>query len=179
MPEADVWRREERSYTREQSKKSPQGNAAALMGLGPRSYDGHMTHPCPFCSLSSLDVVASSTHSLAIRDAYPVSQGHTLVVPRVHVLSLVHLPGPAQSDLLRLAFKVRQDLQAELAPHGFTIGLNDGEAAGQTVPHAHIHVIPRWMGDVPDPRGGIRWVLPEKADYWVDQRKAEDDLSET
>ncbi|MEX2526269.1 MAG: HIT family protein [Gemmatimonadota bacterium] len=138
-----------------------------------------MTQPCPFCSLSLDNVVASSTHSLAIRDAYPVSEGHSLVVPKVHVLSLVHLPGTAQSDLLRLAFKVRQDLQAELSPDGFTIGMNDGEAAGQTVPHAHIHVIPRWVGDVPDPRGGIRWVLPEKAAYWVDQRKAQGDSPES
>lgn len=149
-----------------------------MLGSGLRPYDGNMNHPCPFCSLSSEDVVASSTHSLAIRDAYPVSQGHTLVVPKVHVVSLVHLPGPAQADLLRLAFKIRQDLQAELSPDGFTIGMNDGGAAGQTVAHAHIHVIPRWMGDVPDPRGGIRWVLPEKAAYWVEQRKAKGDDSD-
>ena len=61
---------------------------------------------------------------------------------------------------------VRERLAKEFSPAGFTVGVNDGEAAGQTVAHAHIHVIPRYEGDYPDPRGGIRWVLPEKAAYW-------------
>ncbi len=51
-------------------------------------------------------------------------------------------------------------------PDGFNIGINDGEAAGQTVPHLHLHLIPRFTGDVPEPRGGIRWIFPDKADYW-------------
>ena len=54
------------------------------------------------------------------------------------------------------------------APHGYNIGINDGAAAGQTIDHLHLHVIPRYEGDVPDPRGGIRWVIPEKARYWED-----------
>ena len=68
-----------------------------------------------------------------------------------------------------LAGRVRDLLRAELDPDGFNIGLNEGSAAGQTVPHAHIHVIPRREGDVLDPRGGVRWVLPEKAPYWEDR----------
>jgi diadenosine tetraphosphate (Ap4A) HIT family hydrolase len=66
---------------------------------------------------------------------------------------------------------VRSELHDRLSPDGFTIGMNLGEAAGQTVPHAHVHVIPRFVGDVPDPRGGIRWVIPGRAAYWrSDQR---------
>jgi diadenosine tetraphosphate (Ap4A) HIT family hydrolase len=55
---------------------------------------------------------------------------------------------------------------SEFDPDGFNVGLNDGAAAGQTIPHVHVHIIPRWEGDVEDPRGGIRWVIPEKARYW-------------
>ena len=65
-----------------------------------------------------------------------------------------------------LVSQVRARLVEDLQPDAFTIGVNDGVAAGQTVPHAHVHVIPRWGGDVPDPRGGVRWVIPGKADYW-------------
>ena len=67
-----------------------------------------------------------------------------------------------------LVSDVRQHLAEQLNPNGFNIGVNDGVAAGQTVMHAHIHVIPRWKSDVPDPRGGVRWVIPEKARYWGD-----------
>ena len=65
-----------------------------------------------------------------------------------------------------LVASVREQLQQEFKPDAFNIGVNDGTAAGQTVLHAHVHVIPRYAGDVPDPRGGVRWIIPEKADYW-------------
>ena len=65
---------------------------------------------------------------------------------------------------------VRGRLMAELRPDGFNVGVNDGPAAGQTVPHAHVHIIPRRAGDVPDPRGGVRWVVPAKAQYWVEEQ---------
>ena len=69
-------------------------------------------------------------------------------------------------DVWRLVSHVRKELESEFHPDGFNIGVNDGEAAGQTLPHVHVHVIPRFSGDVPDPRGGIRWVVPDKAPYW-------------
>lgn len=69
----------------------------------------------------------------------------------------------------KLVAEVRSRLTDDLQPDGFNIGLNDGEAAGQTVMHAHIHVIPRWKGDVPDPRGGVRWIIPDKARYWGEE----------
>ena len=69
----------------------------------------------------------------------------------------------------RLVSEVRADLERRFAPDGFNVGLNAGAAAGQTVDHAHVHVIPRFVGDVPDPRGGVRWVLPGAAAYWRDE----------
>lgn len=101
-----------------------------------------------------------------MRDGFPLSEGHSLVIPRLHEASLYALPDAHQAEVWRLAAQVRDQLAKELAPDGFTIGVNDGAAAGQTVAHAHVHVIPRWKGDVEDPRGGVRWVLPEKASYW-------------
>ncbi len=95
-----------------------------------------------------------------------MSEGHTLVVPLRVVRSLYDLPEAEQADAWALVRQVRAILAERHRPAGFNIGLNDGEAAGQTIAHAHIHVIPRYLGDVPDPRGGIRWVLPRKAGYW-------------
>ncbi len=122
--------------------------------------------PCPFCAVSPDRITLENEHALAFRDGYPVAEGHTLVVPRQHVASVFDLGRAEQAALWRLVSKARQQLQAELNPDAFTIGVNDGVAAGQTVPHAHIHLIPRWTGDVPDPRGGVRWVIPGKAAYW-------------
>lgn len=114
-------------------------------------------------------MVATSRHGIALRDAFPVTEGHTLVIPRAHVGSVFDLGPEEQADLWALVARVRADLTREGAA-AFTIGVNDGRAAGQTMSHAHIHVIPRRPGDHPDPRGGIRWVIPERADYWSSPR---------
>jgi diadenosine tetraphosphate (Ap4A) HIT family hydrolase len=100
------------------------------------------------------------------RDGFAVSLGHTLIIPKRHVESLYELTDAEQSHLWTLTALVRKQLADDLNPDGFNIGINDGFAAGQTVKHAHIHVIPRWKGDVEDPRGGIRRVIPQKARYW-------------
>lgn len=102
-----------------------------------------------------------------IDDGYPVSPGHGLLIPRRHVQSFFDLSGEEQSDLLGLLGRARAALQAQHQPDGFNIGINDGSAAGQTVMHLHVHLIPRYAGDRPDPRGGVRWIFPEKADYWT------------
>ncbi len=92
-----------------------------------------------------------------------------LVISKNHYESLFDAPAEEGAAVWDLAREARLRLARELSPDGFTLGINDGAAAGQTVMHAHIHLIPRWWGDVTDPRGGIRWVIPEKARYWVDR----------
>jgi len=101
------------------------------------------------------------------RDAFPVSPGHTLVIPRRHVGSFFLLEPDERFALLALVKEARRDLDAELHPDGYNIGINDGPAAGQTVAHVHIHLIPRYLGDIADPRGGVRWLFPDRADYWT------------
>lgn len=108
---------------------------------------------------------------LALCDKYPVSRGHSLIVPRRHVGSFGEASLEEQSAMLAMLQRVRALLDAELRPDGYNIGINDGAAAGQTVMHVHMHVIPRYRGDRPDPRGGIRWIIPEKADYWSGRGK--------
>jgi diadenosine tetraphosphate (Ap4A) HIT family hydrolase len=103
---------------------------------------------------------------MALWDAYPVAEGHTLVIPRRHVASAFDLPQAELAHLWEQVVAIRRLLQARFRPDAFSIGINDGVAAGQTVAHAHVHVIPRRNGDSVDPRGGIRWVIPDKARYW-------------
>ena len=121
---------------------------------------------CPFCHLETTRICISKQFGIAIRDGFPISPGHTLIVPRQHVASLFDLPTGIQQSLWELVTDVRTSLMEEFHPDGFNIGLNDGQAAGQTVMHAHIHVIPRYKGDTADPRGGVRWIIPTKAAYW-------------
>jgi diadenosine tetraphosphate (Ap4A) HIT family hydrolase len=121
---------------------------------------------CPFCHLDGRRIVRSETHCLALLDGFPLSSGHTLVVPRRHVVSIFELTGEEWADLWGLVRSVRGELADKSCPNGFNIGVNDGAAAGQTIAHAHVHVIPRRNGDVEDPRGGIRHVIPARARYW-------------
>lgn len=121
---------------------------------------------CSFCTLDSSRIIASNDHAVAIRDGFPVSKGHTLIIPKRHIASLFEATVEEQAALLELLGQARQQLQDELKPDGFNIGINDGTAAGQTVMHLHIHLIPRYAGDQPDPRGGVRWIFPDKAAYW-------------
>jgi diadenosine tetraphosphate (Ap4A) HIT family hydrolase len=126
---------------------------------------------CPFCSLDKSRICVENDVAVAFLDAFPITEGHTLVIPKRHVTSVFDLPDGEQMALWNLVALVRGKLVAELKPDGFTIGLNDGTAAGQTVMHSHVHVIPRRMGDVADPKGGIRWVIPENAAYWIEERR--------
>ena len=123
---------------------------------------------CPFCELKSSRITAASEYAIAFRDAFPLTEGHTLVVPRQHVDCIYALSAEAHADLWALVMEVRHSLAMELNVNAFNIGVNDGIAAGQTIDHAHIHIIPRRPGDVDDPRGGIRYIIPGKARYWSD-----------
>jgi len=119
---------------------------------------------CPFCDIDR-KIVAQNSGAIAIRDMYPVSSGHTLVVPRQHANQLTELDSIVYTDCFSLVRTVMADLQRTHNPDGINIGVNCGESAGQTINHVHIHVIPRYKGDVPNPQGGIRGVIPGKADY--------------
>jgi len=122
--------------------------------------------PCVFCSLPPGRPVLASALSFVIRDAFPVSPGHMLIIPRRHVASFFEITDEERADLMALLQQARDELDREFGPAGYNIGINDGLAAGQTVPHLHIHLIPRYPGDREDPRGGVRWVLPDRANYW-------------
>ena len=125
----------------------------------------HM-HPCPFCDVGPERIVLSDPLCVVIRDAFPIAPGHTLIVPRRHIASFFLATEQEQQSLLALLREAKVGLEAVFAPDAWNIGINDGPAAGQTVPHLHIHLIPRYTNDVPDPRGGVRWVIPSKANYW-------------
>jgi len=128
-------------------------------------------HDCPFCRLEQNLIRLESGFAVAFLDGFPVTPGHTLVVPKRHVASLFDLPDEEQAAVWNLVAQVRAMLMAEQKPDGFNVGINDGTAAGQTVMHAHVHVIPRREGDVTDARGGVRWIMPSKAKYWDEGKK--------
>ena len=121
---------------------------------------------CPFCTLPADRIVASNELAVVIRDGFPISPGHTLIIPKRHFGSFFEATADERNSMLALLDQARREIATELSPDGFNIGINDGAAAGQTVPHLHLHLIPRYEGDSRDPRGGVRWLMPEKADYW-------------
>lgn len=121
---------------------------------------------CPFCDEPGREEsVARCRTFLARHDKYPISPGHTLLVPRRHVADIVDLTAEEREDLFDLLAEVRGLLQRRYSPDGFNIGINIGAAAGQTIEHLHIHVIPRYLGDVENPRGGVRGVVSGFGDY--------------
>lgn len=103
--------------------------------------------------------------AFSLRDHFPVSKGHTLIVPKRFVSSVFELSDEEMMACWELLKREKVSLERELRPDGFNVGVNDGSVAGQTISHAHIHLIPRFKGDHPNPRGGVRGIIPGKADY--------------
>jgi len=123
-------------------------------------------HDCPFCMPDKAhELLVESATAYAIFDKYPVSEGHALIIPKKHCADYFDLTFKEQSACWYMVNAVKEILHKRYAPDGFTIGINNKEAAGQTVPHVHVHVIPRYTGDVEDPRGGVRGVIPSKQKY--------------
>lgn len=121
---------------------------------------------CPFCTPDSLTVVAGSQLAFAVRDANPVTSLHTLILPRRHVSAYFDLFLPEVLAVDELLRQLRDEITAEdHTVRGFNVGINVGATAGQTIPHCHVHLIPRRRGDVPDPWGGVRAIIPGKAHY--------------
>lgn len=122
----------------------------------------------PFCArIAAGEILLGNALAAAFPDAFPLTPGHTLVVPRRHEPDFLALTGVEQQAVWALAVEVAARLRRERAPDGYTLGVNVGAAGGQTVDHAHLHVIPRYRGDVDDPRGGVRWVVPARARSWA------------
>jgi diadenosine tetraphosphate (Ap4A) HIT family hydrolase len=125
-----------------------------------------VNQPCPFCSLPPDRILGENDKAVWLQDGFPVSPGHSLLIPKRHVASFFEATAEERVALLALLDQAREAVQESNAPDGFNIGVNVGVAAGQTVPHLHIHLIPRYMGDQEDPRGGVRKIFAEKAVYW-------------
>jgi diadenosine tetraphosphate (Ap4A) HIT family hydrolase len=121
---------------------------------------------CPFCDTEGRELVAENRLAVAFRDLYPVTPLHTLIIPRRHAPTFFDLYEPERRAMNLLLDEVRTQIEgADPSVTGFNIGMNCGEDAGQTVHHAHVHLIPRRLGDVDEPRGGVRGVVPGKAIY--------------
>jgi superfamily II DNA or RNA helicase/diadenosine tetraphosphate (Ap4A) HIT family hydrolase/HKD family nuclease len=119
----------------------------------------------PFLAVPSSEWLLANGSAFVIADRFPVSPGHALVVPRRLIGNWWEATERERADMLALVDEVKRQLDAERKPDGYNVGFNDGAAAGQTVGHLHIHVIPRYHGDAPDPRGGVRCVIPGKGNY--------------
>ena len=122
---------------------------------------------CPFCPPPEERVIWRGARVLAIWDAHPVSQGHALLIPQRHVATWSEASRDEQVELLEALERARAVIEREHAPAGYNFGVNDGVAAGQSVMHLHMHLIPRYPGDTEDPRGGIRWVVEKRAGHWT------------
>ncbi len=121
---------------------------------------------CPFCRPDpDRELLTESARVYAIFDKFPVSEGHALVIPKHHIGDYFSMDERSQSACWIVLNRVREIMNKRLAPDGFNVGINVGEAAGQTINHVHLHLIPRYEGDVENPRGGVRGVIPGKADY--------------
>ena len=121
---------------------------------------------CIFCNLEPSRIEDRNEFFVAIKDLYPVTEGHTLIIPSRHVESFFELTRDEEIAMLDMLSSQKEKLsQLDTSITGFNVGINDGEDAGQTIMHCHIHLIPRRKGDMESPRGGVRGVIPGKQSY--------------
>lgn len=124
---------------------------------------------CVFCNIGkAIDkdrILFETNEWIAIYDGYPVSPGHTLLIPKEHHETYFDLPDRLKDSLEFKLEQVKKLLDEKFHPNGYNVGFNCGEAAGQTIMHFHLHIIPRYNGDCDNPRGGVRGVIPSKQSY--------------
>ena len=121
---------------------------------------------CPFCNPDSeRELIVESATAYAIYDKFPVNDGHALIIPKRHIENYFDLTFKEQAACIFMLNKVKEIVSTKFNPNGYNVGINVGEKAGQTVHHVHIHLIPRYDGDVKEPRGGVRGVIPNKQKY--------------
>ena len=121
---------------------------------------------CLFCKIEKSKIVSENDFFIVVRDNYPVTELHTLIILKRHIASYFELDDSEKISLINILDKQKNSLlQNDSTITGFNIGINDGVDAGQTIMHFHAHLIPRRTGDVQNPRGGIRGVIPEKQNY--------------
>jgi diadenosine tetraphosphate (Ap4A) HIT family hydrolase len=131
-----------------------------------RDLHQHRESGCAFCDMDSKRIVAENALAVAIRDGYPVTPLHTLVIPKRHTDTYFNLFSSERRAIEHLVDSQREEIAAkDQAVGGFNIGINSGEIAGQTIMHCHVHLIPRRAGDVSNPRGGVRHTIPGKGYY--------------
>lgn len=125
---------------------------------------------CPFCQIAQQNkqgpIIAQDELAFVIRDSYPVSDGHSLIILKRHAKSFFETTPEERNSMLRMLDQAKQHIELDHSPDSYNIGINDGPEAGQTIPHLHMHLIPRYKGDAEDPRGGVRWLIPDRARYW-------------
>ena len=119
---------------------------------------------CVFCN-NVEPIITENEYWYAIYDKYPVSKGHTLLITKRHISSFFDLTSEEIEQMYDMIYYIKNKLDIEYFPDGYNIGVNCGRAAGQTIPHCHIHIIPRYNDDVENPIGGIRGVIPNKQKY--------------
>jgi len=120
---------------------------------------------CTFCKIRDIDMALKNDLCFAIYDSFPVSSGHMLIIPFRHFENFFECTDEEMEAIWDLLQKCKKMLSDDLKPDGFNVGVNIGKISGQTIFHTHVHVIPRYIDDVDDPRGGIRGVIPEKRIY--------------
>lgn len=125
---------------------------------------------CPLCEEVETGggIVVDADTAVSLLDKHPVSPGHCLILPRRHIDSVWELSREDVMALYEVMAETQHIVRSRFEPDGYNIGVNAGKAAGQSIDHLHIHLIPRYFGDDVDPRGGIRWILPERAMHWDD-----------
>ena len=124
-----------------------------------------MNNKCIFCNYENEKIIVENNLAFAIYDNFPVNEGHALIIPKRHFSSFFEANEEEILAMYELIHKVKLEIDEKYKPTGYNIGVNIGEDGGQTIMHLHVHVIPRYKGDIDNPRGGVRKLKKELVPY--------------